>query len=96
MALLAGMAGPASANGPAGAPGDAQQRAGVQRPGGAQKPAAVSKGVVKHRVTLITGDRVGVDAKGRVGLPTTWYRVVQDKYGGVITMHPIPKPVVPR
>ncbi|MEU5104053.1 MULTISPECIES: putative T7SS-secreted protein [unclassified Streptomyces] len=27
------------------------------------------------------------------GLPTTWYRVVQDKYGGVITMHPIPKPV---
>ena len=66
VALLAGMAGPASANGPAGAPGDAQQRAGVQRPAGAQKPAAVSKGVVKHRVTLITGDRVGVDAKGRV------------------------------
>jgi hypothetical protein len=30
------------------------------------------------------------------GLPTTWYRVVQDKYGGVITMHPIPKPAVPR
>jgi hypothetical protein len=30
------------------------------------------------------------------GLPTTWYRVVQDKYGGVITMHPIPKSAVPR
>ncbi|MBB5933123.1 RHS repeat domain-containing protein [Streptomyces zagrosensis] len=26
------------------------------------------------------------------GLPTTWYRVVQDKWGGVITMHPISKP----
>ncbi len=26
------------------------------------------------------------------GSPTTWYRVVQDKYGGVIAMHPIPRP----
>ncbi|WP_030194093.1 hypothetical protein [Streptomyces sp. NRRL S-87] len=30
------------------------------------------------------------------GLPTTWYRVVQDRWGGVITMHPIPKPAVAR
>lgn len=30
------------------------------------------------------------------GLPTTWYRVAQAKYGGVVIMHPIPKPAVPR
>ncbi|NJP53166.1 S8 family serine peptidase [Streptomyces sp. SBST2-5] len=54
------MAGPASATGPADGAGEAQRRAGAQRQG------AVSTGVVKHRVTLITGDRVAVDAKGRV------------------------------
>lgn len=27
------------------------------------------------------------------GLPTNWYRVVQDKYGGIISMHPIEKPI---
>ncbi|MER7790223.1 putative T7SS-secreted protein [Streptomyces sp. NPDC097640] len=39
------------------------------------------------------GRDIGNVSQDAGGLPTTWYRVVQDKYGGVITMHPIPKPV---
>jgi hypothetical protein len=42
------------------------------------------------------GTVIGRLSENADGLPTTWYRVVQDKYGGVITMHPIPKPAVPR
>ncbi|WP_241563025.1 S8 family serine peptidase [Streptomyces sp. E1N211] len=52
VALAAGMAGPASANGEGGTAA------------GSSAGAAALKG--KHRVTLITGDRVALDAKGRV------------------------------
>ncbi|GAA2940093.1 S8 family serine peptidase [Streptomyces griseoincarnatus] len=52
VALAAGMAGPASANGEGGTAA------------GSSADAAALKG--KHRVTLITGDRVALDAKGRV------------------------------
>jgi hypothetical protein len=38
------------------------------------------------------GSPVGRLSEEAGGLPTSWYRVVQDKYGGVITMHPIPAP----
>ncbi len=51
VALAAGMAGPASANGERAAAGSS---------------AGVSSPKAKHRITLITGDRVAVDAKGRV------------------------------
>ncbi|MFD5598333.1 peptidase S8, partial [Streptomyces griseorubiginosus] len=51
VALAAGMTSPASA--------DAQQTASVSRSGKAQLTP-------HHRITLITGDRVVVDAKGRV------------------------------
>ncbi|MER7488594.1 S8 family serine peptidase [Streptomyces sp. NPDC126497] len=51
VALAAGMAGPASANG---------ERAAADSSTGASASKA------KHRITLITGDRVAVDAKGRV------------------------------
>ncbi len=50
VALAAGMAGPASADG--------------EGTAGSPTSAAAPKG--KHRITLITGDRVAVDAKGRV------------------------------
>ncbi|MFH9178405.1 S8 family peptidase [Streptomyces albogriseolus] len=52
VALAAGMAGPASADG------------GNSTAAGSSASAAALKG--KHRVTLITGDRVALDAKGRV------------------------------
>ncbi|WP_399029411.1 S8 family peptidase [Streptomyces sp. 15-116A] len=52
------MTGPASANDSADAPTDA--------PTNGQRTAAASKLGAKHRITLITGDRVAVDAKGRV------------------------------
>ncbi|GAA4964576.1 hypothetical protein GCM10023238_35280 [Streptomyces heliomycini] len=51
MALAAGMAGPASANGERTA---------------AASTTETSAPKAKHRITLITGDRVAVDAKGRV------------------------------
>ncbi|MEU0756301.1 MULTISPECIES: S8 family peptidase [Streptomyces] len=52
VALAAGMAGPASANGE------------NSTAAGSSASATALKG--KHRVTLITGDRVALDAKGRV------------------------------
>ncbi|CAM5716731.1 Subtilisin family serine protease OS=Streptomyces albaduncus OX=68172 GN=FHS32_001060 PE=3 SV=1 [Streptomyces griseoloalbus] len=52
VALAAGMAGPASANGENGTAA------------GSSASATALKG--KHRITLITGDRVTLDAKGRV------------------------------
>lgn len=52
VALAAGMAGPASANGEG------------TTAAGSSASAAAPKG--KHRITLITGDRVTLDAKGRV------------------------------
>ena len=52
VALAAGMAGPASADGE------------NSTAAGSSVSAAALKG--KHRVTLITGDRVALDAKGRV------------------------------
>ncbi len=51
VALAAGMTSPATA--------DAQQGVGAAKSAGAALTA-------KHRITLITGDRVVVDAKGRV------------------------------
>ncbi|MEV8595818.1 S8 family serine peptidase [Streptomyces sp. NPDC052012] len=54
VALAAGMTGPASADDAAAAPADGQRTAAAEKLG------------TKHRITLITGDRVAVDAKGRV------------------------------
>ncbi|GAB2819206.1 S8 family serine peptidase [Streptomyces chlorus] len=56
VALVAGMTGPASANGERTA---ADTAAGIA----AQTSSSLK---AKHRITLITGDRVAVDAKGRV------------------------------
>ncbi len=39
-----------------------------------------------------SGTIIGNLSERSGGLPTTWYRVVQDQYGGVISMHPIPAP----
>ncbi|MGP4044124.1 S8 family serine peptidase [Streptomyces sp. 2A115] len=65
VALTAGMTGPASA-GPTGpVSADISTRAGAGARTGAADRAA-TKAPVAHRVTLITGDRVAVDAKGRV------------------------------
>jgi hypothetical protein len=55
----------------------------------------------KSRAPVVTVRGIMVRAAGSAGGggsegPMTWYRVVQDKYGGVITMHPISKPVVSR
>ncbi|WP_307531356.1 S8 family serine peptidase [Streptomyces umbrinus] len=58
VALTAGMTGPASAGGSTAA-GEAGRATTV----GA---SSATKGPAAHRVTLITGDRVAVDAKGRV------------------------------
>ncbi|MFC5956469.1 S8 family serine peptidase [Streptomyces pratens] len=55
VALVAGMTGPASANG-----GTAAETAAGT---GARTSSSLK---AKHRITLITGDRVAVDAKGRV------------------------------
>ncbi|MGW3418788.1 S8 family peptidase [Streptomyces phaeochromogenes] len=60
VALTAGMTGPASAGGSTAA-GEATT---VGASAATKGPAG--KGPVAHRVTLITGDRVAVDAKGRV------------------------------
>jgi hypothetical protein len=38
------------------------------------------------------GSPVGRLSEDAGGLPTSWYKVVQDKYGGVITMYPIAPP----
>jgi hypothetical protein len=38
------------------------------------------------------GRPVGNVSESIGGLPTTWYMMVQDKYGGIMTMYPIPKP----
>ncbi|MFD3597608.1 S8 family serine peptidase, partial [Streptomyces sp. NPDC058656] len=69
VALTAGMTGPASAGGSTAA-GQATEAGEVGQTAKAGASAAVkgpvSKGPVAHRVTLITGDRVAVDAKGRV------------------------------
>ncbi|MEV2231824.1 S8 family serine peptidase [Streptomyces phaeochromogenes] len=72
VALTAGMTGPASAGGStaaeetgkAGRATTATAATAVGASPAAKKP--VAKGPVAHRVTLITGDRVAVDAKGRV------------------------------
>lgn len=56
VALVAGMTGPASANG--------ERTAAHTAAGTAAQPSSSPK--AKHRITLITGDRVAVDAKGRV------------------------------
>ncbi|MCZ4514618.1 S8 family serine peptidase [Streptomyces sp. ActVer] len=61
VALTAGMTGPASAGGSTGS--GQTTKAGQAGQAGAR---AAAKGPVAHRVTLITGDRVAVDAKGRV------------------------------
>ncbi|MEU0646438.1 S8 family peptidase [Streptomyces umbrinus] len=71
VALTAGMTGPASAGGStaAGEAGRAGKATAVGASPAAKGPAPkgpVAKGPVAHRVTLITGDRVAVDAKGRV------------------------------
>ncbi|MFD3308967.1 S8 family serine peptidase [Streptomyces sp. NPDC058694] len=74
VALTAGMAGPASAGGSMAAgqateAGEVGQTAKTGASAAVKGPVAkgpVSKGPVAHRVTLITGDRVAVDAKGRV------------------------------
>ncbi|WP_308408623.1 S8 family serine peptidase [Streptomyces sp. AC627_RSS907] len=64
VALAAGMTSPAAA--------DAERTGDPARTGGAQAYAAqagaaqTASGAARHRVTLITGDRVAVDAKGRV------------------------------
>ncbi|WP_328694451.1 S8 family serine peptidase [Streptomyces phaeochromogenes] len=63
VALTAGMTGPASAGGSTAA-GEAGQTTKAGSSAAAKGP--VAKGPVAHRVTLITGDRVAVDAKGRV------------------------------
>jgi hypothetical protein len=39
------------------------------------------------------GSPIGRLSEDAGGLPTSWYKVVQDKYGGVITMHPIAPPI---
>ncbi|WP_322749074.1 MULTISPECIES: hypothetical protein, partial [unclassified Frankia] len=39
------------------------------------------------------GEVIGRLSDDSGGLLTTWYRVVQDKWGSVRTMHPIPKPM---
>ncbi|MFD5496321.1 S8 family serine peptidase [Streptomyces sp. NPDC127091] len=62
VALVAGMTGPAAANGERTAAGTA---AGTTYTNAAQSKAP-SSAKTKHRITLITGDRVAVDAKGRV------------------------------
>ncbi|WP_172382682.1 S8 family serine peptidase [Streptomyces sp. MNP-20] len=53
-ALTAGLTGPAAAEG------------GRAASGGAAGPALSSKGAAAYRLTLVTGDRVAVDAEGRV------------------------------
>ncbi|MFJ8143911.1 S8 family peptidase [Streptomyces sp. NPDC096048] len=65
VALAAGMTSPAAADGARTADGDrtaASARAETAQAGAAR----AASGTAKHRVTLITGDRVAVDAKGRV------------------------------
>ncbi|MEV0690960.1 S8 family serine peptidase [Streptomyces sp. NPDC050388] len=69
VALVAGMTGPASANGERTAAGTASgTAAGASGPAhtNAAQAKASSSPKAKHRITLITGDRVAVDAKGRV------------------------------
>ncbi|WP_306943435.1 S8 family peptidase [Streptomyces phaeochromogenes] len=61
VALTAGMTGPASAGGSTAA--GETGKAGQTTEAGS---SVAAKGPVAHRVTLITGDRVAVDAKGRV------------------------------
>ncbi|MCU1683855.1 MAG: hypothetical protein JWQ81_4594 [Amycolatopsis sp.] len=39
------------------------------------------------------GRPVGNVSRSIGGLPTNWYMLVQDKYGGIMTMYPIPKPI---
>ncbi|MBB2934390.1 hypothetical protein FHX82_001410 [Amycolatopsis bartoniae] len=41
------------------------------------------------------GSPVGRLSQDAGGLPTNWYMLVQDKYGGIMSMYPIPKPVLP-
>ncbi|MCX2926680.1 S8 family peptidase [Streptomyces sp. NEAU-W12] len=60
VALVAGMTGPASANG---GRTDAVSAAGTATDTAAR---TASSPKAKHRITLITGDRVAVDARGRV------------------------------
>ncbi|MEV7786357.1 S8 family serine peptidase [Streptomyces sp. NPDC088106] len=60
VALAAGMAGPASADGERVGAGTASADAERAHTGAAPGPKA------RHRITLITGDRVAVDATGRV------------------------------
>ncbi|MGX1909431.1 hypothetical protein ACWIID_11270 [Streptomyces phaeochromogenes] len=64
VALTAGMTGPTSAGGSTAAGGTGKAgKAGQTTKAGS---SAAAQGPVAHRVTLITGDRVAVDAKGRV------------------------------
>lgn len=39
------------------------------------------------------GKVIGNVSEDAGGLPTTWYMLVQDKYGGIMSMYPIPKPI---
>ncbi len=39
-------------------------------------------------------ETIGTPAKEKGGGTTDWYRVVQDIYGSVMTMHPIPEPTL--
>jgi hypothetical protein len=38
---------------------------------------------------------VGVTSKNSGSQPTSWFMLVQDRYGSVRTMYPIPKPIGP-
>jgi hypothetical protein len=40
--------------------------------------------------TFNTNSFVGVTSRTSGSLPTSWVTVVQDKYGGIITMYPVP------
>jgi hypothetical protein len=40
--------------------------------------------------TFNTQNFVGVTSKTSKSLPTSWVTVVQDKYGSIITMYPVP------
>ncbi|MFE0105511.1 S8 family serine peptidase [Streptomyces sp. NPDC059009] len=68
VALTAGMTGPSSvaaARDTGAAPGGAAQKTTQKTPQGEPRSGA-RDGTVRQRVTLITGDRVALDAKGRV------------------------------
>lgn len=39
------------------------------------------------------GSPVGTVSQDLGGLSTNWYMMVQDRYGGIMSMYPVPKPI---